>query len=178
MKIINAIEAALGIVDVIVKWFVGGALLLMTAVLFFNSIGRTFFHESYVGGPALGRLLMIWLCFLGAYLLVRTNGHVAIDIVARAVSDRAYRWLSVVLGLIGAVTMSYVGWLGYVFTAKRFAFGQMDPMLGVASGIFYLPLPIGGGLMAVAFLFAAIKAGALGAERPTGIGLGAPDGGK
>ena len=30
--------------------------------------------------------------------------------------------------------------------------------------------------MAFAFLFAAIKAGALGAERPTGAGLGASDG--
>ena len=173
MKTLNAIEAAFGIVDVIVKWIVGGALLLMTAVLFFNSMGRTFFHESYVGGPALGRLLMIWLCFLGAYLLVRTNGHVAIDIVARAVSDRVYRWLSVVISVIGAVTMGYVGWLGYVFTAKRFAFGQMDPMLGVASGFFYLPLPIGGGLMAVAFMFAALNAGAKGAERPTRAGRGA-----
>lgn len=166
MKLMNAIEAALGTVDVIVKWLVGGALLLMTAVLFFNSMGRTFFNESYVGGPALGRLLMIWLCFLGSYLLVRTNRHVAIDIVSRAVSDRVYRWLSVVINGIGAVTMGYVGWLGYVFTAKRFAFGQMDQLLGVPSGVFYLPLPIGGGLMAAAFLFAAVKAGLIGAQRP------------
>ena len=40
MRIIKAIEAALGVIDVIVKWIVGGALLLMTAVLFFNSIAR------------------------------------------------------------------------------------------------------------------------------------------
>ena len=159
MKLVDAIEAAFGVVDVAVKWFVGGALLLMTAVLFFNSLGRAFLHESFVGGPALGRLLAIWLCFLGSYLLVRTNGHVVIDIMSRAVSDRAYRRLSVVTGTIGAVTMGYVGWLGYLFTARRFAYGQMDPMLEVPTGVFYLPLPIGGFLMAAAFLFAAVKAG-------------------
>lgn len=159
MKLVDAIEAAFGVVDVIVKWFVGGALLLMTAVLFFNSLGRAFLHESFVGGPALGRLLAIWLCFLGSYLLVRTNGHVVIDIMSRAVSDRAYRRLSVVTGTIGAATMGYVGWLGYVFTAKRFAFGQMDPMLEIPTGFFYLPIPIGGFLMAAAFLFGAVKAG-------------------
>lgn len=167
MKLVDKIEAALGVIDMVVRWIVGGALLLMTAVLFANSIGRTFLNFSFIGGPALGRLLVIWLCFLGAYLLVRVNGHVAVDLMARAVSDRAYRWLVMVIGLIGGVTMGYVGWLGYVFTAKRFAFGQMDPMLEVPTGFFYLPIPIGGFLMAVAFLFVAFKA-ALGiVERPT-----------
>ena len=176
MKLINAIEAALGVVDVIVKWIVGGALLLMTAVLFFNSLGRTFLSLSFVGGPALGRLLVIWLCFLGGYLLVRTDRHVAVDLLANAVSDRVYRWLRVAIGIIGAVTMAYVGWFGYVFTAKRFAFGQMDPMLEVPTGLFYLPLPIGGFLMAVAFLFTAVKAVAVGAERPTQPERAPPDG--
>lgn len=167
MKFVDGLEAAFGVVDVIVKWIVGGALLLMTAVLFVNAIGRTFLSVSFVGGPALGRLLVIWLCFLGAYLLVRTNGHVAVDIVSRAVSNRGYRWLSFVIGLVGAVTMGYVGWLGYLFTARRFAFGQMDPMLEVPTGLFYLPIPIGGFLMSAAFLMVAVKAVAGTLERPT-----------
>ncbi len=166
MKIINAIEAGFGIVDVIVKWFVGAALLVMTADLFLNSVARTFLNESFIGGPALGRLLVIWLCFLGSYLLVRTGGHVAIDITSRAVSDGVWRWLSMVISIIGAVTMAYVGWLGYLFTARRFAYGQMDPMLEVPTGLFYLPLPIGGFLMAAAFLLAAVKAGMGHAEGP------------
>ncbi len=166
MKLVDAVERALGFVDAIVKWIIGGALLLMTAVLFLNSVGRTFVGVSFVGGPALGRLLVIWLCFLGAYLLVRNNGHVAVDILSRAVSDRAYRWLTVVIGVVGTLTMAYVGWLGLLFTAKRFAFGQMDPMLDVPTGFFYLPLPIGGFLMAVAFLFTAVKAALGRVERP------------
>ena len=167
MNLVNALEAAFGVLDVIVKWIVGGALLLMTAVLFVNAIGRTFLTMSFVGGPALGRLLVIWLCFLGAYLLVRTGGHVAVDIVSRAVSDRGYRWLTLVIGLVGAVTMGYVGWLGYLFTARRFAFGQMEPMLEVPIGLFYLPIPIGGFLMSAAFLMVAVKAVAGTLERPS-----------
>ena len=172
MKLVDALEAAFGVVDVIVKWIVGGALLLMTAVLFVNAIGRTFLSMSFVGGPALGRLLVIWLCFLGAYLLARTGGHVAVDLVSRAVPDRGYRWLSLVIGLVGAVTMGYVGWLGYLFTARRFAFGQMDPMLEVPTGLFYLPIPIGGFLMSAAFLMVAVKAVAGTLERPSLSDLG------
>ena len=104
---------------------------------------------------------------VGAYLLVRTNGHVAVDIVSRAVSDRVYPWLNVVIGLVGAVTMAYVGWLGYLFTARRFAFGQMDPMLEVPTGLFYLPIPIGGFLMSAAFLMVVVKAVTGSLERPT-----------
>jgi TRAP-type C4-dicarboxylate transport system permease small subunit len=167
MKLIGKLEAALSVVDMFVRWFAGSALLLMTAVLFFNSIGRTFLNVSFVGGPALGRLLLIWLCFIGSYLLVRSTGHVAIDLLSRAVSDRVYRWLSFVIGLVGGVTMAYVSWLGYLFTAKRFAYGQMDPMLELPTGLFYLPIPIGGFLMAVAFLFEAYKALYGVAERPT-----------
>lgn len=158
MKLLNGLEAVLGVVDIVVNWIVGSALLLMTAVLFFNSVGRAFFGASMVGGPALGRLLAIWLCFLGAYLLVRTNRHVAINIVTSLVSDRVARGLAVVTGIVGAVTMGYVGWLGALFTAKRFAYGQIDPMLDVPIGIFYLPLPIGGFLMSIAFLVVAVKA--------------------
>jgi C4-dicarboxylate transporter DctQ subunit len=158
MKLIKGLEAALGVVDRVVSWIVGGALLLMTAVLFLNSVGRTFLGTSLVGGPALGRLLVIWLCFLGAYLLVRRNGHVAVDIVARLVSERTARRLAVATGIVGAATMGYVAWLGYLFTAKRFAFGQIDPMLDLPIGVFYLPLPIGGALMAIAFLVVAAKA--------------------
>ncbi len=175
MKFIHGIEAALGVVDKIVGWLVGGALLLMTADLFFNSIGRTFFDLSFVGGPALGRLLVIWLCFLGGYLLVRKNGHVAIDILSRAVSDRQYRWLSAIIGLVGGVTMAYVGWYGYLFTERRFAYGQMDPMLEIPSGVFYLPIPIGGFLMAAAFLFAAVKALTGMVERPAEPDASAPE---
>jgi len=158
MKLIEGLEAVLGVVDIVVNWIVGGALLLMTAVLFLNSVGRTFLGTSLVGGPALGRLLVIWLCFLGAYLLVRRNGHVAVDIVARLVSERTARRLAVATGIVGAATMGYIAWLGYLFTAKRFAFGQIDPMLDLPIGFFYLPLPIGGALMAIAFLVVAAKA--------------------
>jgi len=158
MKLIEGLEAVLGVVDIVVNWIVGGALLLMTAVLFLNSVGRTFLGTSLVGGPALGRLLVIWLCFLGAYLLVRRNGHVAVDIVARLVSERTARRLAVATGIVGAATMGYIAWLGYLFTAKRFAFGQIDPMLDLPIGFFYLPLPIGCALMAIAFLVVAAKA--------------------
>lgn len=158
------LELTLRVVDRIVMWLVGAMLLSMTIVLFANSIGRAAFSVTFVGGPALGRLLMIYMTFLGAYLLVRSGGHIAIDITKRLASAPAWRWLEVLIGLAGGATMGYVAWLGYQFTALRFSHGQMDPMLNIPTGIFYLALPIGGGLMALSFFHNALKAFAQGSS--------------
>ena len=78
--IVDKFESLLDSIDGLVRWVVIAALLLMTAVLFLNSIGRSVLNISFVGGPALGRLLVIWLTFLGAYLAVRSGTHITVDL--------------------------------------------------------------------------------------------------
>ena len=158
MVLIGIVEAVLSVIDRLVMWFVGIVLLVMTIVLFANSIGRAALNVSFVGGPALGRLLMIWLTFMGAYLLVRTSRHITIDIAIRLASDRGRRLLVILINLAGAVTTGYLTWLGYLFTLTRFERGQMDPMLSIPTGIFYLAIPLGCALMAISFFHNALKA--------------------
>ncbi len=155
---VQGFERALGAIDVVVRVIVVAALLSMTAVLFLNSIGRSVLNVSFVGGPALGRLLVIWLTFLGAYLAVRSGMHITVDVVRRLVPERVVEQLTVFVGLFSAVTCAWVAWLSAAFTWTRFASGQIDPMLEIPSGLFYLPVPIGAGLMTLAFLQAAMQA--------------------
>ena len=157
MALIRYIEVALGLIDRVVVRFVGSLLLLMTVVLFANSIGRAAFSVTFSGGPALGRLLMIWMTFMAAYLLVRSGGHVTIDIASRMVSRPMHRWLSIIVGVVGGVTMGYVSWLGYVFTSLRFSLGQMDPMLLIPTGYFYLAIPVASALMTLGFFHNSLK---------------------
>jgi len=142
----------LGAIDGIVRVVVVTALLSMTAVLFFNSIGRSVLNVSFVGGPALGRLLVIWLTFLGAYLAVRSRSHITVDLVRRLLPDHIVDVLTIFVGLFSAATCAWVAWLSAAFTWTRFAAGQIDPMLEIPSGVFYLPVPIGACLMTLAFL--------------------------
>jgi TRAP-type C4-dicarboxylate transport system permease small subunit len=157
MALIRYIEVALGLIDRVVVRFVGSLLLLMTVVLFANSIGRAAFSVTFSGGPALGRLLMIWMTFMAAYLLVRSGGHVTIDIASRMVSRPTRRWLSIIIGIVGGVTMGYVSWLGYTFTSLRFNLGQMDPMLLIPTGYFYLAIPVASALMTLGFFHNSLK---------------------
>ena len=158
MALIRIVETVFSFIDRLVMWLIGVMLLVMTIVLFANSIGRAVLNISFVGGPALGRLLMIWLTFMGAYLLVRKSRHITIDIAVRLASDRGRRLLVILINFSGAVTTGYLTWLGYLFTLSRFEHGQMDPMLSVPTGIFYLAVPLGCALMAVSFCHNGLKA--------------------
>lgn len=166
MFVIGLVDRALGTIDIVVRWIAGGALLVMTFVLFGNSMIRFLFGISFVGGAELGRLMVIWLTFLGAYLVVRKNAHVAIDILLRVVPDRVYRWLQIAVGLIGCASMGYVGWIGQDLAEVVYASGQMSGTLPVLRVVFYLPVPLGGYLMAIGFLHLTAKAVFEGVERP------------
>lgn len=154
---VQGFERALSAIDVVVRIIVVTILLSMTAVLFLNSIGRSLLNVSFVGGPALGRLLVIWLTFLGAYLAVRSGTHITVDIVRRLVPRRVSQRLTILVGLLSAATCAWVAWLSAAFTLTRFAAGQIDPMLEIPSALFYLPVPIGACLMALAFLQVSMK---------------------
>ena len=154
--IVDRFERLLGVINAVVRRLVVFALLSMTGVLFLNSIGRSVLNLSFVGGPALSRLLVIWLTFLGAYLAVRSGTHITVDVLQRLLSARALRRLAVPIGLCAAATMGYVTWLSALFTQTRFAAGQIDPMLEIPTAVFYLPVPVGTGLMTLAFLQAAL----------------------
>ena len=156
-KVVDRYEDFLGAIDNLVKWVVVLALLLMTGVLFLNSIGRSTLNISFVGGPALGRLLVIWLTFFGAYLAVRSGRHITVDVLQRLLSPLTLRKLSIPIGLFSAMTTAYITWLGTIFTWTRFSAGQLDPMLEIPSGFFYLPVPLGGFLMTLAFLQIVLK---------------------
>ena len=154
--IVDKFESFLEAIDGVIKWVLVFALFTITVVLFTNSIGRSVFNVSFVGGPALGRLLIIWLTFLGAYSAVRSGSHITIDVLQRLLPARAVRNMPIPIGFFGAATTGYITWLSAVFTWTRFSAGQIDPMLEIPSGFFYLPVPIGGLLMTMAFLQVAL----------------------
>jgi len=150
--VVVRLERVLASIDGVVRIIVVTALLSMTAILFLNSIGRSVLNVSFVGGPALGRLLVIWLTFLGAYLAVRSRSHITVDLVRRLLPEHIVDRLTIFVGLFSAATCAWITWLSASFTWTRFAAGQIDPMLEIPSGIFYLPVPIGTCLMTLAFL--------------------------
>ena len=133
------------------RWLLILLLVAMACIVFANVVLRYTTGDSIVWAEEVARHLMIWVTFLGAGLVLRFGGHVAIDNLHQAVSTRSARWLrSVVAVGIGVfcLVMTYFSVL-YVW-ATRF---QTTAATDIPISFIYLAMPLGFLLMFVHLLF-------------------------
>ena len=152
VKTVRYLNRFLSLIDVTVGWFAGLSLIIITLILFTNSMARYFFGFAIIGGEELARYLMVWLTFLGSYLLVRVQRHVAVDVLARLLPARLSRNLDIGAGVLGAVTLGYITWFGWDLASFIMNTGQMMSSLPIQRGWIYMSIPIGCGLMTLAYI--------------------------
>lgn len=151
-EFVRALDRILGIADVAAKTLVGIALLGITVSVFIGVLGRYVFGFGFVGGEELARYLMIWMTFLGAYVLVREQRHIMIDVAVRLMPDAVRRGLAVAIGIVGMATMIYLAYTGYNLADRMLSGGRMSTVLPWPSGVLHVSLPVSAVLMAAAFL--------------------------
>ena len=133
------------------RWLLILLLLAMACIVFANVVLRYTTGDSIVWAEEVARHLMIWVTFLGAGLVLRFGGHVAIDNLHQAVSTRAARWLRTVVAVgigVFCLVMTYFSVL-YVW-ATRF---QTTAATDIPISFIYLAMPLGFLLMFVHLLF-------------------------
>ncbi|MBI5908997.1 MAG: TRAP transporter small permease [Betaproteobacteria bacterium] len=116
-------------------------LALMAVMVFANVVLRYTTGDSIVWAEELSRYLMIWLTFLGAGLVLRYGGHLAIDNlqdVVPARGGRILRALTLLCVLAFAVAMMWLG-TGYVMRT----WSQTTPVVELPFGLVYSALPVG-----------------------------------
>ena len=79
------------------RWLLILLLAIMACIVFANVVLRYTTGDSIVWAEEVARHMMIWITFLGAGLVLRFGGHVAIDNLHRAVSTKAARVLRAVV---------------------------------------------------------------------------------
>jgi TRAP-type C4-dicarboxylate transport system permease small subunit len=133
------------------RWLLILLLLAMACIVFANVVLRYTTGDSIVWAEEVARHLMIWVTFLGAGLVLRFGGHVAIDNLHQAVSSRAARLLRtlVVVGIgVFCLVMTYFSIL-YVW-ATRF---QTTAATDIPIAWIYAAMPAGFLLMFLHLLF-------------------------
>jgi TRAP-type C4-dicarboxylate transport system permease small subunit len=123
------------------------AALLVTA--FGQVIARYAFGRPFTWVLELDVLLLVWLTLLAGYVGVRRNLHMAVDfVVARwpPGARRAAAWAAL---LLSAAFTAVLGWTSFaVIDAME---GIAFTALGVGQPWMYWSVPVGAGLMLVAF---------------------------
>ena len=116
-------------------------LALMAVMVFANVVLRYTTGDSIVWAEELSRYLMIWLTFLGAGLVLRFGGHLAIDNMQDAVPARAGRILRALILLCVLAFAAVMMWLGTVYIMRAWA--QTTPVTELPFGLVYSALPVG-----------------------------------
>lgn len=147
-------------IDCIEKWLVQvnrWVLILMLAamscIIFANVVLRYLSSDSLVWAEEVGRYLMIWVTFLGAGLVLRFGGHVAIEDLQNRLPQTLGRVLRALLVAVLMVFFAAMAWWGMEY--MDFMQYQTTPVLGLSYWWVYLASPIGFGLLMLHLAFVA-----------------------
>ena len=114
---------------------------------------RFFFNAPLLGITEITEYMMLYTCMLGAAWLLRSDGHVSIDIVTNLLPGKARRGLLIATTLICAATCAYITYWGAVTTWDHFERGIRDfKILEIPKWTFLVSIPIGFTLLTIEFL--------------------------
>mgnify|MGYP001947387428 CR=1 FL=1 len=137
------------------RWLLIVLLLAMACIVFANVVLRYTTGDSIGWAEEVARHMMIWVTFLGAGLVLRFGGHVAIDNLHRSVSTRNAQIIRgpVVVSLIVFFVVMTITSSQYVY-ATRF---QTTAATDIPISYIYGAMPVGFVLMLVHLLLIARK---------------------
>lgn len=141
--------------------YIAGILILLTTLMtFYEVISRSFLHMPTSWATELSTYAVIGSCFLGSAYAVRTYSHITVDLVINMVNDRMKTILAYITNTLGLLFSVILTVYSYLHVMDTFALGvTSSSLLRIPM---YIPesfLPIGGGLLCIAFILQLIDGG-------------------
>jgi TRAP-type C4-dicarboxylate transport system permease small subunit len=128
-------------------WAAGLGLVAMTVVVFWQVVGRYVFNATPAWAEQVALFLMSWFIILGAATGVRERDHIGFEIgLAHAPRPVAFAMKLVTEVLVLGFGVAMV-WYGIELAAGTWSAPM--PILGIPQGWDYVPIAIGGGLIAL-----------------------------
>lgn len=129
---------------------VGGLVALGLAVLTLlaitETVAWTFFDRSWAALQEIQAVLLIWLAVLGAAWGVSERFHIAVELVANRLPRGVRRWVDR-LALIATMVLGGLFLVYGASLAQRVS--NTLPATGWSASVQYVPVAVGGGLIAV-----------------------------
>jgi len=97
--------------------------------------------------------IAVWAVMIIASQLVRHDGHVRPDLVLRLLKPRTQRWVELFNCLVAIAFTAGMVWYGWVVVSTALLLDQRSSTdLQFPLWIYYLALPVGGGLMLLRYI--------------------------
>ncbi len=147
-KFIFLADTLLGHIDNFIYWLSITIMSFMLILTFTNVTGRYLFKKSIFFSEELARFLFVWVVFLGAAIIIKDRGHVAVTLLTDKLRGRKS----------GVVLEIIIGICGYIFLVIVFMGGiklagtmniYSSAALGIPMGYVYWAIPLGIGIMMI-----------------------------
>lgn len=148
------LDRAIGAIE---KGIVGGAVLLMAAVMTGHVLGRVFFGQGIPGTSEIAELLIIIMTFIGVSYGVRSARHISMSAIYDQLQGTARKALLVTICLATALLMFYFAYLAYDYTTTIYQRGRVSGALAIPLWIVYAAAPIGFTLAGIQYLLTATR---------------------
>lgn len=132
------------------KWLLIIFLAAMSGIVFANVVLRYTTNFSLAWAEEVARYLMVWMTFLGAGLVLRFGGHVAITNLHDFLGSRGQQALRILIALILLGFFAVMAWIGYDYMSRMGR--QLTPATRVPFSYVYAAMPVGFVLLTLHFL--------------------------
>jgi len=150
----------------------GSGLVAMTVLVFWSIFGRYILNDTPTWTEPAVLLLMSWFILLGSATGVRERGHIGFEI-GLALSPPPVRF---VLKLVTELLLIAFGIAMTVYGSQLAigTWGALTPMIGISQGWDYVPVAVGGALIALFSVerLLMVLTGTDEAAEPLGHGIG------
>lgn len=129
------------------RWILILLLAAMSVIVFTNVVMRYTTHESLEWAEEVSRHMMIWLTFLGAGLVLRYGGHIAVENLQDALPRRGAVVMRAVVAALLLAFFGFMVWYGWLYMQRTFF--QLTAVTQIPFAYIYAAMPIGGILLIV-----------------------------
>ncbi len=117
---------------------------------------RTMFHYGLVWGDGLVKMLVLWVCILGAMVAVRQEKHIQIDLLARYLPIQTRKIFRSVVYVFSAGICFTVAYYGVQFVKLEYTYKTLA-FSAVPAWICETIIPFGFTVMAFRFIILTLK---------------------
>ncbi len=139
---------ALDWVDKSIEWVSIVLMSFLLVLTFANVVGRYVFNNSIYFSEELARFIFVWIVFLGAAIIIKGKGHVAVTFLLDNLKVKTTKKaLEIIINLFGILFISIVFSGGWQLATSMNLYSS--PALDIPMGYVYWIIPIGSGIMMI-----------------------------
>ncbi|KFG67746.1 TRAP transporter small permease [Microvirga sp. BSC39] len=142
-----ALSRVLAVVSRAALWISGAGLVLMTAFVAWQVFGRYVLNQSPSWTEPASLLLMSWFILLGSAVGVREGNHLGFEIALHHAPSVLRQGMLAVTEVLVMIFGGAMAWYGTMLAMETWSAAM--PGLPIPQGLDYVPLAVGGALIAL-----------------------------